>query len=164
MSRVLIIPDVHGRKFWKYALEHVDDYNKIIFLGDYLDPYPDERISFEESVLNFKEILDFKDNHFDKVELLLGNHDMHYVDTGFMDCSRLNYMRRNEMNTLYSAYCDAFKLLYIYDGCLFSHAGVYNEWLKEYNLTIGEIQAVAFLGEHQPALEAIGSLRVVGTQ
>lgn len=156
---LLIIPDVHGRPFWKYAIDNIDKYEKVIFLGDYLDPYPDEKISFEESVLNFKEILDFKHSNFDKVELLLGNHDMHYVDTGFMDCSRLNYPRRSEMNNLYSDNYKAFKLLYIYDGCLFSHAGVYDEWLKEHNLTIGKLQWDGFLDERQPALEAVGRFR-----
>ena len=39
----LIIPDVHGRTFWKYAIQQypIEKYPdiKIIFLGDYLDPY-----------------------------------------------------------------------------------------------------------------------------
>lgn len=35
-NNILIIPDVHGRTFWKYA---IDKYDKVIFLGDYLDPY-----------------------------------------------------------------------------------------------------------------------------
>ena len=40
---VLVIPDVHGRKFWKEAINKFSkdiypDLN-IIFLGDYVDPY-----------------------------------------------------------------------------------------------------------------------------
>ena len=42
-KKILIIPDVHGRRFWRDAIES-DDYDKVIFLGDYLDPYPDEGI------------------------------------------------------------------------------------------------------------------------
>lgn len=159
MPRVLIIPDVHGRVFWRHALDHVDNYDKVIFLGDYLDPYPHEKISFDDSVLNFGDIIRFKSENKEKVVLLLGNHDMHYVDTGFMDCSRLNYKRRNEMNEVYSMFHDYFQLIHIYDGCLFSHAGIYNEWLKKYNLTIGEIQSTCFLDEHQDSLEAVSSLR-----
>ena len=60
MSKVIILPDIHGRTFWKYALEHIDEFDKVIFLGDYLDPYPHEGITFDESVENFKEILEFK--------------------------------------------------------------------------------------------------------
>ena len=65
MSKVIILPDIHGRTFWKYALEHIDEFDKVIFLGDYLDPYPHEGITFDESVENFKEILEFKKNNID---------------------------------------------------------------------------------------------------
>lgn len=38
---IAIIPDVHGRNFWKNITsnEEIAKYEKIIFLGDYLDPY-----------------------------------------------------------------------------------------------------------------------------
>lgn len=39
----LIIPDVHGRDFWKDAANRFP--GNIVFLGDYLDPYPLEGIS-----------------------------------------------------------------------------------------------------------------------
>ena len=39
-SRILIIPDVHGRTFWRDAVEAAGEM-PIVFLGDYLDPYPD---------------------------------------------------------------------------------------------------------------------------
>ena len=42
---VLIFPDVHGRKFWKDAISKFpkEEYPdlKIVFLGDYIDPYVD---------------------------------------------------------------------------------------------------------------------------
>ena len=40
---MIIIPDVHGRVFWKEIVKNSED--KIIFLGDYVDPYPGENIS-----------------------------------------------------------------------------------------------------------------------
>ena len=41
--KILVIPDVHGRKFWRKAIaDNVNQVEKIIFLGDYLDPYPRE--------------------------------------------------------------------------------------------------------------------------
>lgn len=48
MSKVIIIPDVHGRKFWRSALSWVET-TPIVFLGDYLDPYRDEGIDSEEA-------------------------------------------------------------------------------------------------------------------
>ena len=42
---IAIIPDVHGRQFWKDVIPRKDEFEKIIFLGDYLDPYGFEGIS-----------------------------------------------------------------------------------------------------------------------
>lgn len=37
---VLIIPDIHGRHFYKNAMREAVDKNiEIVCLGDYLDPY-----------------------------------------------------------------------------------------------------------------------------
>lgn len=92
-NKILIIPDVHGRTFWKYAIDNIDKYDKVIFLGDYLDPYFWEVISFDFAISNFKEIIKFKRDNMDKVILLKGNHDWHYISLQFMDCSRLNYRK-----------------------------------------------------------------------
>ena len=112
-NKILIIPDVHGRTFWKYAITNIDKYDKVIFLGDYLDPYPYEEISFEDAVINFKEILEFKKANSDKVELLIGNHDCHYIWLDFMNCSRLNKSRRTEMNKLFIDIYKLFKNAYL---------------------------------------------------
>ena len=39
-NRVLVVPDVHGRTFWKEEVSKwLEDVDKVVFLGDYLDPY-----------------------------------------------------------------------------------------------------------------------------
>ena len=76
---MIIIPDIHGRTFWKEVVNKYES-EDIIFLGDYLDPYPIERISKDFAIENFKEIIEFKKTHMDNVTLLLGNHDfMSYI-------------------------------------------------------------------------------------
>ena len=57
---IAIIPDVHGRQFWKDVIPRKDEFEKIIFLGDYLDPYGFEGVSNLNALDNFKEILEFK--------------------------------------------------------------------------------------------------------
>lgn len=44
MKRILIIPDVHGRDFWKDPVyESLNDENiHIVFLGDFTDTYSAE--------------------------------------------------------------------------------------------------------------------------
>ena len=61
-EKVLIIPDVHGRTFWKSAINKypIEQYPNlhIVFLGDYLDPYESyDGITKEQALNNFKEIL-----------------------------------------------------------------------------------------------------------
>ena len=64
MSKILIIPDVHGRKFWEDAVEtHGEECDKIIFLGDYLDPYNWEGITRRGAISNFEEIIEYKKAH-----------------------------------------------------------------------------------------------------
>ena len=67
MNKILIIPDVHGRIFWKKAIELIDIVDKVVFLGDYLDPYSHENISKKQAIDNFNEILSFKREYDNKV-------------------------------------------------------------------------------------------------
>ena len=60
MKQILIIPDVHGRKFWRNPVQKYlnDPDTHIVFLGDYLDPYPDiDNITAEEAFEEFKELI-----------------------------------------------------------------------------------------------------------
>lgn len=42
-KKILVVPDVHGRMFWKEPVsKYIDQVDRIVFLGDYLDPYRDE--------------------------------------------------------------------------------------------------------------------------
>lgn len=159
MAKILIIPDVHGRTFWRYATEHTDEFDKIVFLGDYLDPYPHENIGFNEAVFNFEDIIEFKQNNEEKVILLLGNHDLHYYDLNFMDCSRLNYKYRDRMHMMFKEFKDYFQLVYEYDKYLFSHAGVYDLWLKDHELTVETLKDPKFLEANIEDLEDLSGLR-----
>ena len=43
-AQVLVIPDIHGRTYWKEATAKYPNL-PVIFLGDYLDPYSYEGIT-----------------------------------------------------------------------------------------------------------------------
>lgn len=140
MSKILIVPDVHGRKFWYKAIEMIDEVDQVVFLGDYLDPYPHEGITFEDALIEFGGILAFKEDYPDKVVLLIGNHDMHYMKTEFMDCSRLNIWRRVEVHDLFMNIIDRFQLIHEIDNYLFSHSGLYKEWMDKYGLSLDDLK------------------------
>jgi UDP-2,3-diacylglucosamine pyrophosphatase LpxH len=134
--------------------------DKVVFLGDYLDPYSHEGITFEDSVEEFKDILNFKEQYSDKVVLLVGNHDMHYIKTEFMNCSRLNVWRRVEIHDLFINNIDKFQLIHEVDKYLFSHAGVYLEWTKKYEITLEELfDFKKFLEKRWQTLEDVSYAR-----
>ena len=135
--KILINPDIHGRVFWKYSIEHKDEFDKIIFLGDYLDAYSPDLLLKEED--NFKEIIQFKKNNSDKVILLLGNHDCHYINDKIYEASRYNSFKHDSYQKLFLDNIDLFQLIYIYDKYLFSHAGVYQKWMDLNKLTLKDL-------------------------
>lgn len=134
--KIAIIPDVHGRVFWKKILDVANNYDLIIFLGDYLDAYESDNQRREEA--NFKEIIEFANNNEDKVKLLLGNHDCTYF-LSLTPGSRHNYNKENEYKKLFTDNKKLFSLYYIVDNYLFSHAGVYTDWMNAYKLNFTDL-------------------------
>jgi predicted phosphodiesterase len=141
---ILVIPDVHGRTFWKDAVEkHLEECDKVIFLGDYLDEYPDENITRKQSKENFKEIINLKENNRDKVILLLGNHDLHYMHREFTRSSRYSSSNAYNYKQMFLSYESFFKIAHeemINDKkYLFTHAGVMKSWYERNKEIIGEL-------------------------
>lgn len=156
--KTIVIPDVHGRRFWEDALNQT--YDTMIFLGDYLDPYPKDKISFEAAIVEFEWILDCarKDP---KIILLLGNHDIHYLYNDY-GCCRFNSKYYTVCHKLFNDNQDLFLNGCIIDNAFFSHAGISKEWLK-YNkldkLSPDEIEAVIYGNDQHHILNQIGYTR-----
>lgn len=136
MGKILIIGDVHGRQFWKDAcLNHKDEFEKIVFLGDYLSPYPDEKISGEKAIEMFSEVLKFKDDNPDKVSLLFGNHDFSYINYNICGC-RTDYTNWNKINEIVFNHIESFDLAWETEingkRYFFSHAGVKKWWFERW--------------------------------
>ena len=59
---ILIIPDIHGRSFWEKAIndvaEHRREFDEIVFLGDYFDPYSTEHINECQAIMNWEHLYD----------------------------------------------------------------------------------------------------------
>lgn len=132
--KILTIGDVHGRTFWKKALNIIDEMDKVVFLGDYLDPYFYEGISIVEALSNFKEIIEFKRNYYDKVVLLIGNHDLHYWPEFKKQWGcRRDDRNFDEISKLFLDNLDCFNISFQHEKYLFTHAGVKQEWLDTIN-------------------------------
>lgn len=139
---MIIVPDVHGRSFWREPiLRHffsqrpapdAEEGEKVIFLGDYLDPYPMERISMMRAMKVLEEIIALKREHPDEVVLLLGNHDLPYILPRLFTCSRHDRFYEDDAHRLFTEDLSLFSFLHSATiggrKYLFSHAGVHPEW------------------------------------
>lgn len=128
---MIIIPDIHGRTFWKQAIQGKET-EDIVFLGDYLDPYSDEGISGADALLNFREILAFKRSHQNNVTLLLGNHDLGYLCRD-INIDRQDYNHYKVIKRLLSYNLKHFQLCTSREIAgktyIFSHAFLNSFWL-----------------------------------
>lgn len=128
MKRTLIIGDVHGRRTWKKLVQE-QEYDLVVFVGDYFDPY--DNISRADLISNFKEIVEFKRSQPEKVILLFGNHDLHYL--GYTNTwSRYDRKIQPEVEELIVPLIDSkeIQLFYFEDEnkVLYSHAGLSYYW------------------------------------
>ena len=136
MSKILILPDVHGRQFWKKPCsEHKGEFDKIVFLGDYLSPYQYEKISNKTAIDVFEEVLKFKNENNDKVVLLFGNHDGSYINSNICEC-RTDFTNWDKINKMFFDNIKSFDLAWetkVGDKrYFFSHAGVRKGWFDRW--------------------------------
>ena len=139
--KVLVIGDVHGRKFWRYAIaNNIGQVDKVIFLGDYLDPYPEEINEHQElmecndfydciGLLNMlNDIISLKKNEPDKYILLCGNHTCSYIWPKFNAATRTDYQNWQKYHNFFSQNLNLFNLVWIENNVIFSHAGISEGW------------------------------------
>jgi hypothetical protein len=122
--KTITIGDVHGRDRWKSV--DPERYDKIIFLGDYFDSF---MVSDEAMLQNFTEIVAFKQEYFDKVVLLLGNHETSYLSIKY----RSTGYRPNiagVIEKLLWGYHELFKIAWQYKKYLWTHAGVHQQYFS----------------------------------
>ena len=136
---LIIFPDIHGRDFWRPVVGKYKDNTEygFIFLGDYVDPYPDiDGISEDESFYNLNELSTAVLDH-PRTVMLLGNHDWHYMPwmRGEGGCRRSRKYFDSLSEFFYRNF-DRFDIACshtISDGrrYLFTHAGVDSMWARQ---------------------------------
>lgn len=151
--KYLVLPDIHGRKFWRKAINNnISQVDKIIFLGDYLDPYGneieenpelmecDDFYQAKELLEMLDNIVSLKKNEPNKYILLTGNHSDSYIWSKFHSASRTDYRNWEKYHKFFSQNLEYFNLVWIEDNVIFSHAGISEGWARafavELSLTI----------------------------
>lgn len=141
MKKILVVPDVHGRTFWKAPVkQYFNEVGRIVFLGDYLDPYKDEDGLANNIFENLLEIIELKRENPEKVVLLKGNHDEHYSSIRFRDLasgSRLDYGNWLIYHQIFNEDKDLFQLAHLEKAndttYVFTHAGLTEYWINKVN-------------------------------
>jgi hypothetical protein len=167
-KRILVVPDVHGRTFWKEPVsKYIGQADRIIFLGDYLDPYRDEGEEHtpESMYDNLMEIIQLILDNMEKVILLKGNHDQHYSSRRFYDlacgnrCDKINW---DKYHKAFNQNKDLFQLAYweIVNGVpyVFSHAGLTVYWLNKVNSKVWRLSDSNVSVAEQNIIERINQL------
>ena len=130
-KKIIIVPDVHGRDFWKEAVKDREN-AKVVFLGDYLDPY--EKRTDEDLLENLKEIIALKESDPENITLLIGNHDRHYMKGSHGKFSRYSPSMQSKLNDRAEEFFkkNIFEIIHEEEvfgtKFVFTHAGVKKDW------------------------------------
>lgn len=141
-NNILAIGDIHGRSIWKDIIKHYINYeriNKIVFVGDYVDSFD---ISADEQIKNLRDIINFKLQNKNSVELLIGNHDIQYylplTKLIMVKCSGFQEEKYFDYHNIFRNYKELFNISYQFKNYIFTHAGIHRGWynyrFKEFHL------------------------------
>lgn len=135
--KIGVIPDLHSKQVWKKFINDNPHIEKWIMLGDYVDNFPPT--TDKQIYDNLADIIEFKKSFPDKVILLWGNHEAHYVYDNF-GCSGFRASMKASLEALLTQNKNLFQYAYQIKNYLFTHAGLTNHYIEslkkhEINLT-----------------------------
>jgi len=141
--KIAIISDIHQSTYWEKIIKQKNNFDKIIFLGDEFDCWENK---WPFQMENAENIIKFKIDNFDKVDLCWSNHATSY----FLDekCSGFQFAYAIDIKDFYNKYKHLYKVVYIYDNWIFSHGGVSAKWMK--SCGINDINEINKLFEEKP--------------
>lgn len=142
--KLLVVPDIHGRSELLPTKEEMELCDKCILLGDYFDSFD---IQGQEQLTTFKLVLLLINEYPDKVEALIGNHELHYLylsRLGEFKCSGFNPQWALKFHLALRDNRHKFKFAWQYGEHLFTHAGmqiqVYDALFKRFPQFKAEVE------------------------
>ena len=148
--RLIALGDTHGRDDWKVIVAK-EEFDKVVFIGDYFDTH--EGITAVQQIGNFKDIIAYKRAEPEKVVLLIGNHDFHYLPTSKHRYSGFQELHRVDIQELLvdALKDDLMQMCYKEEQTLFTHAGITKTWFKANDLNESEVSlSINELFKHKP--------------
>jgi hypothetical protein len=163
--RRIIIGDPHGRWGFVKQIYDKEQPDEVIILGDYFDSFDIDVYTQRES---YEHIIELRKEHLKKYHrgfvMLIGNHDMHYMDEKFGRCSGWNALSASvagyplcrdwDREILQMCYIDEV------NKTIYSHAGVSMNWFIKWCTSLGNINTLetkAFAFTYRDGGDAYGS-------
>jgi predicted MPP superfamily phosphohydrolase len=135
--KTVSIGDTHGKEIADVVIKIINEHDKFIFMGDYVDSPEIDNISIKK---NLSDIIFLKKRYPEKIILLWGNHDIQYfIDNGHY-CSGYRPGMKKELHEIFYSNADLFQLAYQADDYLWTHAGVSAWWFEFRFLPFAEKQ------------------------
>lgn len=137
-KKMVAIGDIHGSPNWKQVVKAEKENIGILFIGDYFDSF---YIPGTDQIENFKQIVKFKLDNPERVVMLTGNHDIHYLKTIHERYSGYQPEHANEIGNLVAPLIKNKTMVacHAHGKFLFTHAGVTKTW--ESNVGISGFEA-----------------------
>lgn len=145
--KTVVFGDIHGSTLWKPILDY-ESPDKVIFLGDYFDPYDGNLIPgmvdnfIGDLKSQYHGIVRLKHDMGDNCVLLIGNHDYHYMGFNHEHWSRYSVKTYKDVHNILGSLYEDGDLKFAHQitlknedmsdrTILFTHAGVSTYWLTE---------------------------------
>lgn len=129
--KTVSIGDTHGLAVADIVSEIIDNHDKFIFAGDYVDSFTIDDLTIQK---NLVDLIELKKKYPEKIILLLGNHDIQYL-LGYdkYGCSGYRPKMQLSLYELFSKNRDLFLFSYQINNTIWTHAGIHKGWY-EYRL------------------------------
>lgn len=136
--KTITIGDLHGRNIWKKCADLKilmefpnlkTDYDKYIFIGDYVDSFIHSDKQIED---NLQDIILLKKNYPNEIILLYGNHDLQYrFSYQGHGCSGYRPQMYVKLHNIFQENRKLFQTAFQIKNYLWTHAGVHKGWYKD---------------------------------
>jgi len=137
--KTITIGDIHGKNVWKQI--DPNKYDKIIFVGDYVDDYPPT--TDNQIIQNLFDIVAFKRDNPDKVVLLYGNHDLQYLNPR-LRCSGYRPSMALILGVFFNDNRELFQHSFQIKKHIWTHGGITYGWFK--NILLPTMNAMEHRG------------------
>lgn len=145
----LVLGDPHGRWLAIKEIYEKEQPDEVIILGDYFDSFNIDAYSQRECYDN---IIALRKAHLNKKKgrfiMLIGNHDMHYMDEKFGRCSGWNPLTYSQAGYVLCRDWDneILKMIFVdeVNKTIYSHAGVSMNWFNFWinSKSLGDINTI----------------------